>query len=384
MKLIQRIIFGFSLLLLPFIVSVPHASAADIRTGEQIVVSSDAADIKNIYLFGDTVSLSAPVQSDAIVGAGQVDIDSPVGQSVMVGGGNVTIKNKIGNSLRVAGGNITVDSDIVNDLVVTGGTVVVTPNAKIGGDVLFAGGTLKLDAPVGGKVLISGGQVTVNNTVGKGVEGYVGQLSLGSRAVINGDLKYTSDNKASLDPSAKVNGQTIYTPQKEDGDDNKTAAGFLTSGALYMLIVDILLGLLVLYFFRRFAVDIFRQMKEHPVKNGVIGFAFLILFPIAAILMLILLMLGIAAFLFYGLVLILAGILAKLFVGWWIMEWYTKRNDKKKQYTFDWKAVIIGPVVIYLISLIPVFGWLISGIIFLIALGTVVMQAVTIAQNKKN
>ncbi len=133
MKLIHRITLAFTILLLPFIVSVPHASAADIRTGDQVVVSTDAADIKNIYLFGDTVSLSAPVKNDVVVGGGQVDIDSPVEQSVMVGGGNVTIKNKIGNSLRVAGGNITIDSEIVNDLVVTGGTVVVTPNAKIGG-----------------------------------------------------------------------------------------------------------------------------------------------------------------------------------------------------------------------------------------------------------
>lgn len=381
MKLIHRIIVSFSLLLLPFVIATPQASAADIRTGERIMVSSDAADIKNIYLFGDTVSMTAPVGNDLVTGAGKVDIDSPVGQSVMVGGGNVTIKNKIGNSLRAAGGNITIDSEVANDVLVTGGNVTITKNAKIGGDVLFAGGTLQLDAPVGGKVLVSGGQIDINNTVGKGVEAYVGQLTLGPNAVVNGDLKYTSDKQAAIDSNAKVTGQTLYTPEEEKHDTGKTAAGFFSSGALYMLVVDILLGLLVLYFFNKFAVTLFKGMKEQPVKNGIIGFAFLFLFPIAALFMLMLVMLGVAAFLFYGLVIIIAMVLAKLFVGWLIMELYTKRDDKKKQYTFDWKAVIIGPVVMFLIALIPVLGWFIAGIVFLIALGAL-MRLFSLAVKK--
>lgn len=384
MKLIHRIIFGFTLLFLPFVVSTPYASAADIRTGGRIVVSTDSADIKNIYLFGDTIAVTAPIGNDLIAGGGKIDIDSPIAQSAMIAGGTITVQNKIGNSLRVAGGNITIDSEIVNDLLIAGGNVTVTKDAKIGGDVLFAGGTLQLDAPVQGKVLLAGGQADINNTVGKGVEGQIGQLALGQKAVINGDLKYTSEKRAMIDTNAKVNGQTIYTEQKDTQKNTSDTSDVITSGALYMLLVDILLGLLFLYFFRKFAVTIFKQMKTHPVKNAVSGFAFLVLFPLAGIFMLMLLPLGISAFLLYGLLLIIAGILAKLFAGWFIMDWYTKREDKKKHYTFDWKAVVIGPVVIALITLFPILGGLITGVLFLISLGAVILQTTELVGDTKN
>lgn len=361
-----------------FLSSSAHlVQAADIRHGDSVEISSSTAELKNAYLFGDTVRLLAPVQNDVVAAGGTVTVESPVEESIMAAGGTITIKGPVGNSVRVAGGNITIDGTITNDLLITGGNITITKNAKIGGDLLFAGGNLTLDGPVSGKVLFAGGNIRLNSTIGKGAEGYVGELALGSNAVVNGNLKYTSEKKAQLANGARVTGETKFEQRKEEVKPKESLLG---GGVVYKLIVDILLSILFIYFFRKFAVHLLQQMKSHPLKNGAIGFVFLFIFPLAAFFMIMLLWLGVAAFLFYGLMLFISVYLAKLFVGWWIMKWYTTRNDKKKHYELEWKAGIIGPLVFFVLNFIPVLGWLTEIVIVLAALGTLLVQAAALAK----
>jgi len=74
----------------------------------------------------------------------------------------------------------------------------------------------------------------------------------------------------------------------------------------------------------------------------------------------------------YGITIIGGVFLADVYIGWFILRWWERRN--KKIYLLDWKAAIVGPIALFILLLIPVLGWLVSTVIFLIALGALIKE----------
>ena len=113
-------------------------------------------------------------------------------------------------------------------------------------------------------------------------------------------------------------------------------------------------------------------MEESPLKNSEIGLIYLIVTPIVGAICLFLIWLGMVFLLSYGLAIIAGVFLADVYIGWFILRWRDRRN--KKTYILDWKAAIVGPISLFILILIPVLGWLVFAIIFLIALGALIKE----------
>ena len=352
------IVFGFP----------QQSSAAEVRAGDHISLTQNEKHLKDLYLFGSNIIVDAPVKNDLVTAGGDISINGPVSNDLLIGGGNITVKGTVGNTARIGGGNITIDSPIKNDLVIGGGNVTITKNASIGGDLLVAGGKVDVQGTVHGKILTAGGDITINNAVGGNVTvEHVKQLILGPQASIAGSLIYTSAQKVQQSPSSFVAGKTTFHMQEPKQREN-VPAQFLAGMGLYKLIIDIIITLLFIYFFRQGLEKLMQRMKKEPVKSGAYGFAFVLLAPLASFIMLILLWLGLASFLFVGLVWLISLFIVKVFIGWFVIALWNKQQ-KQHAYVLDWKAGIVGPIVLFIILLIPVLGWLMGAILFFIAVG---------------
>lgn len=375
----KKILLSVALFILGISFWAVPAHAADIRSNKDIIIPANEQNLEDLYLFGGTIKIDAPVTNDLVAAGGDIDINNAVTGDILATGGNLNLRGNIGNNVRVAGGNIVIDGQITRDLVVTGGSVTVTQNASIGGDVLFAGGNLDLQGPVKGKILMGGGNVTVNNTVGGNVEGDIEKLTLGPNAVIAGNLAYRSPEKAALTSGAVVEGKQTFT-QNKDRQKRDTGQA-LQAVSLYKLVADIVLSILFIFFFGKFIQLVLPRMTKAPVQNGALGFAFFVLMPIISLLFLILIWLGIASFLFYGLLVLLGVFLTKVFVGWGVLTWWEKRN--KKTYTLDWKAGVVGPLVVFILLFLPVLGWFTVAVLFFIALGSLAQQIFSLFATQK-
>ncbi len=357
----------------------PPTSAADIRANDTVTISEDAENLKDLYLFGGNIQVDAPVTNDLVASGGDININNDVTGSVLAAGGNIKLRGDVGNTVRIAGGNIVIDGPITNDLVIAGGSITVTKNARIGGDLLFGGGKLRLDGPVQGKVLLGGGEITLNAPIGKDVNGHVGALTVGPDAVINGNLTYASPEKAQVESGAVVKGKTDF--QRTEEENKNDAAEAFAWSSFYKLLADIIICILFIYFFRRALSPVLIRMKETPLKNAGIGFGFFFLVPLASMVLLILIWLGIASFLFYALLLLIGIFVGKLFLGWIAMRWWERQQ--KTEYRLDWKAGVAGPLILFLLLLIPILGWLIAAIIFFIALGALVREMMPILSGQR-
>lgn len=363
----------FSVLLIVSLFVAGQANAAVIRAGDSLIISGNEKGLSDLYLFGNSIQLNAPVENDLVAAGGNISINSNTTGSLMSAGGSLDIKGDTGGSIRAAGGNIIIDGNIARDLVLAGGNISITETSVINGDLIVAGGQINMSGSVNGKAIINGGQVNIDGKINKQLEGQIERLTLGPEAVIGGNLEYSSPQKASISEGAEIQGKEVYKKTEARRGRGGEITGFLTAFTFYKLLADIIIGLLAIYFFGGYIYRLFTQISvKEPFKNSIYGLIFIILTPIIALLLLALLWLSAALFLFYMLIIILTALIAKIFLGWLVLRWWYKRD--KKNYALDWKSAVIGPVLALLIGLIPVLGWLVLAILYLVTTGALIQS----------
>jgi hypothetical protein len=358
------------------------AGAAEIikpsKQEPNITVSSSETH-KNLYVAGANVTVNGKTKGDLVAAGGMVSVIGDVEQEVMVAGGTVFLSGKIGSHARVAGGNITISGPIGGDLILGGGNVSVTEKSGIGGDLVAGVGNLTLDAPVKGNIKLAGGNVTINSKVDGSVEVFVGNsrnnrgtLIFGPQAEVLGKIVYKGPNKAIVKEGAKV-GKIDYTPLAAGGRGvGKMLLALLTVGFLVKLIAWIIAGLLLARFKRSWLNKVYENLQAKPFASLGWGLTGLIMIPAVAILLFVTVVgyyLGFILGISFALLLVVANLVAALVLGNLVMTYLTR----SKLNGFNWQAVVIGVVLYALLAFIPLFGWLIDFLLFLFALGAVLV-----------
>lgn len=370
MKLFSR----FLILLLLLVVIAQPAFAATFRGGETITLSEEVLT-DNAYLAGEKIIVTIPAQKDVLAGGSILEFKSPIERSLMAAGGTITVSGAVGNSIRVAGGTITLDGPVAEDVVVAGGQITVTKNASISGDLVITGGQLTIDGPVSGNVYANGGEVTINSIIGGNVEGEMGSLLLGSNASIGGNLTYSAEEELKKESGAQVAGTTSFNSEDRNTQTSEGLAAFFTIGTLYTLIIDILFSLLFVLVLGFFTSNVLSRIDEGKLKSLSIGFSSIFLLPLAGLFLLVIIWLGITWFVAYLLLLLLSLGLMKVYTGAKILQWWQRRQ--KKEYILDWKAAVIGSISILILTLIPILGWLVIFVLYLLAFGGLVREVTT-------
>jgi hypothetical protein len=60
-----------------------------------------------------------------------------------------------------------------------------------------------------------------------------------------------------------------------------------------------------------------------------------------------------------------AKIMAAIVAGAWLFQMFSK----KKEISLDWKTALVGSLLISALSLVPIIGWLLCFLAYLLALG---------------
>jgi hypothetical protein len=355
-------------------------SAAGFQSGDQVTVAAGVTTTDDLYLAGGTVSVNADVRGDLYAGGGTILINSNIGQDLGVGGGTITILGNIGDDVRAGGGTITIQGSVGGDVLAGGGSITLSGN-NISGDVLAGGGTIRIDTPVGGKVRIGGKDVYLNSSIVGDVEIDSDKLTLGSKAVIGGDLTYRSANQATIESGAVTRGKVNYEPRLAKAQAGKAIAAGIFSlfklGEFLMLLAGALVfGL----FFKRYLSDMVKHAYEKPLLEFGRGAAVIILMPIASIFLLVTVVgvpLGILGLLSFAAILIFVWLATPVLLGSFLYRWIGKSKDLE----ITWLTILLGTVVSFILGLIPIVGWLAESVICLMTLGAAVHMKWDIAKS---
>jgi cytoskeletal protein CcmA (bactofilin family) len=357
--------------LVAFLLIVPaFMFAADIQSGETTATVDKTQNPKNLYIASQTVNIDGNVSRDLTAAGSSVNVNGNVENSENIAAASITIKGNVGNNVRAVGRDIVIQGSVGGDVLSAGQNMVLEKTSLVAGDVMAVGNTIELNGKIMGNVRIgAASNVIIRGEVGGFVQiETVKNLTIENTALIAGKLTYRSPDAGNIANENNIKGGVEYKKQANpDFNFNFKQVWYwsLIVKSIILLIVLLIAVYLVPRFARNFVNETYRRIWPNlgwgaftlfvlPVI-GVVLFISLIGIPFAIVLGLV-----------YLLMLISAGVLAPLAIGSLVMK---LANKSAKEYTADWKAVVVGSVIAFVLSLIPVIGPLTLFVFFLFALG---------------
>ncbi len=375
--ILSRLGVAFGVFAMSAALALP-AAAMTIRGGDTFILPEDETLNDDLYVGGGTVILNGRINGDVSVAGGTVILNGPVSEDVMAAGGNLTIAGEIGDDLRVAGGNVSILNGVGGDVIVGGGNVLVSKDAAIEGDLVAGAGTLVFDGTAKRNALLAGGSILVNGTIDGLAEIRAENVRFGTGARLMNKARVFAPKEARVDDGAQLpNGVEFNRVEYRKGKPVgrleaekfvKPLLGFIT-----LLFVLELVGLMIAAgffagYFRTTSNKLADRALDKPGRALLTGFAFAVLTPIVAFALGLTIVGGWLGILL-GLGYAFAVALAKIYAGIVFGAWLWRLGSKGKAKGVDWKSAVIGAFLLAFIGLIPVIGWIILVLVFLLALG---------------
>lgn len=366
----MKYITAFGAVLLIFSFALP-VQAAEVRVGERVTISQNEVISENIYAAGGQTTLSGALNGDAVVAGGEVVLNGEVVGDAALIGGSIGVFEKINGDMRSLGGQITVGESVTGDVVVVGGSVSVLPDVVIGGDFLVVGGEIHMDGVVNGDVRVVAGELYLNGLIAGNVDARVGEVVFGDNVAVGGDFTYRANEEAEISGAA-VAGEIAFTAFEHNAEVAAAPFAQLAAGfVIFQLVIFIVATIVMVLVFPKLSHEVgVATTTKKAWRYAGVGFAALILIPIAALILFISVLgvfLGGMVLIGYMLLIAVAKAMTGITVGAYISRW------TKKEAIVSWKWALLGVVVIELLALIPFFGWLIFLVFFIITLGALVL-----------
>ncbi len=355
----------------------------------------------DIFITGGKIKMDSRVDGDLFAFCQEIVHTDSISGSLNSFSESVQVLGPVANSFRGFGNKVTCNAPVGRNIMIFGNKVNIGPQAKIGksGDVFCAKLVFKGD--VKGNLRIKSDNTVISGRIGGDLEFEGGTLTIGSDAVIEGDVIYKSSSKAEISNSAQIKGEINWEELEKDVDEDESGLSFLRfiswlfSFRGYLLLV-MMVSLLTFVFsvipfptpvailfysiIMLVSGNILIMLTKEKAKETMsllsarffpsLGLGFIIFFVAPLISMVIIFTfvgapLGITILLVFGVAAFAGGVYACAFFGkiiWGFLGGKTESGPGYWHYSF-------GVLLIILLSFIPVLGYLLITMVFMTGLG---------------
>ena len=308
----------------------------------------------DLYIAGNSVTVEHNVQDDLFGAANSVEVTGDVGQDIYAAGNSVRITGEVGDDVFAAGNSVRVTTKRADDVFAAGNVVEIVSD-NIQGSVYTAGQKITISGKINGSVQATGETVKVK-----------------SGSEIKGDLVTYGPNEPVIEEGVAIGGET-----KHVFDQAKKAAGVSTGKGL---ILGWVMSIAVWAVVALVGWYVGPALVSHTIQNALqksgksLGFGFvwvIALIPVSILLMISMVgwPLAVIGVLGSAAMLMVANAVSMIVVGVWVMQ-----KIQKKETPITWQHVLIGTVVVKTVQIVPIIGWLISLVIWLLTAGALGMS----------
>jgi len=344
--------------------------SAEFKGGDQVSTGKGESIVDDLYMAGGSVMSAGNIAGDLITAGGNIIISGDIAEDLIVGGGNVNILSNIGDDVRAGGGTVILSGEVKGDVLLGGGQVTVS-GLGIGGDVAIAGGVVNIDAPIAGDVFIAGGNIYINSLIKGNVKIEAEKITLGSDAVISGNLTYKAKEEIIKEEGAMVMGTVDFKLMERRGVSSpKMFLAVFSAMLLWKFLTLLACALVIGLLLRRFHRDLAGIATDSPWAQMGKGLVTLVVLPFASILFLMTLVgipFGIIGLLSFIMMMIFACILTPIILGSVVYRYFSKRDLE-----VSWKTILLGVFLFTLLGLVPFVGSFVQMLLIFITIGSVV------------
>lgn len=165
---------GLMLALLGLIARPAHA--ADIRTGERVVIAADEVIDDDLIVSAQYIEINGTIGGDVVASGTVVVINGAVEGSLIVAAQAVEVRGLVDGSIYATGYSLLLgqSADINRSVLFAGFSATTEPNSYVTRDLYVVGYQLRHDGTVGGDLNVNASALQLNGTVGGDVTGEVG------------------------------------------------------------------------------------------------------------------------------------------------------------------------------------------------------------------
>jgi len=318
--------------------------------------------------FGPLVEISGIVNGDLYAAGGEVRVTGVVNGDAIVAGGRVVLSGTVAQDARVAGGHVTISGRIGRNATIGAGELELTDQAQVQDNLVAGGGYVELAGRVGHDARIGAWRLVVAGDIARDLVVAAESVRVTSKASVGGRLRYWSEAAPSIDEQAKIHGPITRRPLPEGWSLERARQGLIGMrllAAFVSFFSTLILGLLLLRWFPRFAGQVTAAIRERPGPSLGWGLAASIITPIVAasfVITLLVLPAGVMLFALYGVTLYLARIFAVTRAGQFLLRRPAGSPASAQPF-------VVGLVVYSLLALIPLIGGLVTVIAVMTGMG---------------
>lgn len=358
------------LIISAFIVIPLGVWGASNNNNNQILIAENDVVSGNLLAASKNITVDGTVSGDVIAAAQSITINGRVEGDVLVAAQTIVVNGEVGGNIRVIGNSVTINSQVARNVNAFGSDVVIGKDSRIGWDVILVASSAQVKGIITGALNSYVQNIIISGKIGKNVDiktydkNQAQKIIITKETIINGDLNYSSANKAEIESGANISGQTNY--QAPVVEKKNVVSAWIWS-RVFSILSLLLIGLIFLFITTKHTNNILRTLKTKPAKSFLVGaIIFLIIPPLVLVLAITIIGLPLAAIL---LSLWSAGIfLAKTMVAIFVGTLLIKDLLKKPQAPLFW-SLIFGTLIMSILFSLPVVGWIISLLTIWLGLG---------------
>lgn len=347
---IKHLLVAIIVVVIPLLGLATITQAQTFRSGDNVTVPAGKTVDNTLFVAGRTLDIAGNVNGDLFCAGENVTVSGRVQGDVMCAAQNVTVTGDVTGDVRLAGQSVTLGAAVAGNATIAAQSFVQQGRSNVGGDLSIGSNDVALNGRVGRDVAAGATTVTIAGPVGRNIQAEVNKLQLDSGARVRGNITYTSSNTLNRAQGAVVEGSiTRQTPSKEKKAAPAPLFGWLFALYLYLatILVALILALLLPGLFER-AVAATNGRKGRAFLIGLISSIVVPIILSVIMLTVIGIPLALLAGLFWLLLVILASFVAAYMLG--------RRILSKSQSPV--LVMLVGSAIFFLISLIPIVGWI--------------------------
>ncbi len=325
----------------------------------------------------ETVTIRGTVDGDVIVAGSDVTIEGTVRGSVYAAGSKVIIRGSVQGNVHAAGSDVQYGARDASSVFLAASSVKILSDSQQK-NLFVAASDITVDGTVSGNAYLAGSQVKYGAKTGGDVSIAAGAVTVTSGATIGGNLKYTSEQPATIENDRSIAGSINRVQPQERSATEKFWASLLD--LLYWLGANILIAAVVLWGAPKLIVPAEKAFMARPLNSYLKAFAFVFLVPVGLLFGLLsvvgiplMLILGLA----YVLVLVVAPVASAYFVGGWTSDRLKLKQPAKSAYQAQLIRTSLGFTLLAVIGLVPIVGPLVTLTVYFLGVSILLSRGLS-------
>jgi hypothetical protein len=254
---------------------------------------------------------------------------------------------------------------VLGDVFVIGGAVHILSTASVTGDVIVYGGEVTIEGSVGGSVVGNIGSLRIDSTISGDVDVTVDLLTLGDKSIIEGDVRYTSNQLGIKAVNSVIGGEYM---RNDPIRLTNAESGFAMKFVPLLLIA---FSVLTWFFVSRRSISaMVEHVSRRPLRVAAVGMIALLTMPIVIGVLLISTLGALVAgvlLLGYFLFILLSIIALPAVLGNILMKVFNQPSAH-----LSLLAIGVGLVVFELLAMLPFVGAFLLWGIMVLAFGSII------------